>query len=350
MPSTTRLFYLLIALTLFFQASGVAAHEIDEAVWENQILEDGRILASLKLPTGLINRFDSDGNGHIDENELTDEMIPIIDALIWVDGDGKRGKLNLKASDRTDAQTSHTSVGAVWSFPSKPKTHIFNFNYYVESKENPKCIARFTLADKTSSAFVFTKESTQYEVSPASRGFYGFLIIGVEHILLGFDHLLFVAVLMLAGGNGVQLFKMVTAFTLAHSVTLALAVLGIFTLPGAIVEPIIALSIVVAAVENMRKDEPDDRWMLAGGFGLIHGMGFAGVLGDMGLSGGEALVPLLGFNVGVEAGQIGVIFLALPMYYFISQQEWNRKFRVGGSVIAGLIAVYWTIERILGWG
>ena len=207
-------------------------------------------------------------------------------------------------------------------------------------------MASFELEDGYSTAHIFNIDNPSYELSEASRGLAGFFLIGVEHILLGFDHLLFVAVLLLAGGSLVDVLKMVTAFTISHSLTLALAVLGIFTLPGSIVEPIIAISIIVAAVENIRRDEPQKRWLLAGAFGLIHGMGFAGVLADMNLSGSSAATPLLGFNLGVEAGQVAVVLLTMPLYYFISRQDWNRKFRVAGSVIAALVALYWTIERV----
>ena len=221
---TKHLALLTLTLLIFSQTKISLAHAIDEAVWENQVSEDGSIQASLKLPVGLIDQFDKNGDGQIEDDELNDEMIPIIDKLIWIEGDGARGNLSLRPTSRTDIQATHTSVGAIWTFPSKPKVHVFHYNWFVDSKEDPKCIARFTLEDKSSTAFVFTEKETQYDLSQTSRGIFGFFLIGIEHILLGFDHLLFVAVLMLAGGSAGQLFKMVTAFTVSHSFTLALAV------------------------------------------------------------------------------------------------------------------------------
>lgn len=349
--------WLLIPL-LFLLTAWASAHASDEGIWECEVKNDGRVEAILRLPNGLINQFDKNNNGILEEEEIVPQITPFIDELIWIEGDGQRGKLSLRYAGRNDVQLAHTVVGAVWTFSEKPRTHTFHWNYFKSTEDSsgcsantgccqrtgpPKCIARITTTAGTTSTFVFTEHESSYDFSVLSRGIYGFFQLGFEHIFLGFDHLLFLAVLMLAGGSGFQLLAMIAAFTVAHSVALAAAVFGIFTLPGSVVEPLIALSVVVTAVENIRRDEAKSRWLLAGAFGCLHGMGFASVLLDMKISGQEAMEPLLGFNLGVEAGQLAVIFFALPVYYFVSRLEWNRRIRVLGSAFAGLVALSWLI-------
>ena len=175
-----------------------------------------------------------------------------------------------------------------------------------------------------------------------------FFRLGLEHIITGYDHLLFLLTLLLAGGSLWVVTKMVTAFTLAHSLTLGLAVLGYLSLPGALVEPIIALSITWAAAENYRNPEPENRWILAGLFGLIHGLGFAGVLAELNLTGTSALNPLLGFNLGVEAGQMLGVVLVFPMLVaFRGHKHW-RKIQLAGSAICGAMGLYWFLTRLFG--
>ena len=142
----------------------------------------------------------------------------------------------------------------------------------------------------------------------------------------------------------------ITCFTLAHSITLALAALDLVTISGRLVEPLIAASIVFVGLENLlRRDEPKWRWALTFAFGLIHGFGFAGVLKQVGLgSAGRALlVPLFSFNLGVELGQIAVTAIVLPVLW------WLRRFhafqRYGTQVISALVALigfYWLVQRI----
>lgn len=337
----------LFTVTVFL-TSIASAHTLDEAVLEAEI-EETTIKMWVRLPKPQLSKFDLNHNGRIEGDEVKEAVIAAeLRSKIEVFGDdGQAAHLKVVSARPGAPDPSHTNIGLVWNFDSPSEELRFRFQYFVESDDDPRCLASFSRGG-SSSNFVFSAAEPEMTLSDKASGFWGFTYVGMEHILEGYDHILFLAVLLLAGGSGAQLLKMVTAFTVAHSVTLGLAVLDVFSLPGSIVEPVIALSIVVAAIENIRRDKPDSRWMLAGGFGLIHGMGFAGVLADMSLSGPEALVPLLGFNVGVEAGQLILIFFALPLYYFVSQKEWNRKFRIAGSALAGLLAIYWTLERVLG--
>ncbi|HEU0124128.1 MAG TPA: HupE/UreJ family protein [Bryobacteraceae bacterium] len=173
-----------------------------------------------------------------------------------------------------------------------------------------------------------------------------FVPIGVEHILFGPDHIAFLLALLLPGGRWRSLLWVVTGFTVAHSVTLALAVLGYVRPLPWLVEGVIALSIVAAAGENLlAKGERGTgvRAMYAAGFGLVHGFGFAGALGEVGLP--EAVLgwALAGFNLGVELGQLGIVLLVVPLLARMGQRE--RVVRYGSMAIMA-VGLYWTVERL----
>jgi hypothetical protein len=172
---------------------------------------------------------------------------------------------------------------------------------------------------------------------------------GYRHILpLGLDHILFVAALFFSTARLKPLIWQVSAFTIAHTLTLALAVIGVITVPASIVEPVIALSIGYVAIENLLKPEPPQwRPLVVFGFGLFHGLGFAGVLGEYGLPLNALTPALLSFNLGVEAGQITVILALFVATFWLRQSEhYPSVTRIGSGLIA-IIALWWTIERVV---
>jgi hypothetical protein len=178
---------------------------------------------------------------------------------------------------------------------------------------------------------------------------------GVWHIWIGFDHVLFLVSLLLPAVLMARRFapafwevlKVVTAFTVAHSITLALAALGAVTLPSRLVESAIAASVVLAALNNLWPLVQRGRWLVAFGFGLIHGFGFASVLADLGLPQESLLLALVGFNLGVEAGQLCIVAAFLPLAYAM-RHTWvyRRMIVVGGSAVIVLIAALWMVERV----
>ena len=140
-----------------------------------------------------------------------------------------------------------------------------------------------------------------------------------------------------------------TAFTVAHSITLALAILGILTAPASVVEPMIALSIAYVGIENLWvKELKPWRVALVFGLGLLHGMGFASVMQELDLPEGEILQPLVGFNIGVEFGQITVLALAFVLTFWWMKKPPFEKFRKIASGLIGIVGIYWTVERIMG--
>jgi hypothetical protein len=184
----------------------------------------------------------------------------------------------------------------------------------------------------------------------------GYLRLGVEHILFGIDHLLFVlGLILLVGGLG-PLMKTITAFTLAHSITLGLATLGVVRIPQAPVEAVIALSIVFLAAELVRQGRGETGltarrpWLVAFAFGLLHGLGFAGALSDVGLPPGDVPSALLLFNVGVEAGQLAFVVAALALVRAVQSlpaPAWRRLEGVSAYAI-GSLAAFWVMQRISG--
>jgi hypothetical protein len=153
-----------------------------------------------------------------------------------------------------------------------------------------------------------------------------FFLLGVEHILVGFDHILFLLVLVLRGGSIKSLLLIVTAFTIAHSITLGLAVLGVVRPPTQLIEPLIALSIAYVAFENIvATHSPSRRWLASFLFGLVHGFGFAGALIELGLPSSALVSSLLFFNLGVEAGQAIIVTVLFPVLLTLSRLPGERR-------------------------
>jgi hydrogenase/urease accessory protein HupE len=199
--------------------------------------------------------------------------------------------------------------------------------------------------------FAFATESRETRVvleesgGPSGPG--GFFLLGVHHILTGYDHLLFLLALLLRGGTLLSLIKIVTAFTVAHSITLALAVLGVVTLPDRLVESVIAASIVWVAVENVIVTRPPRRrWLVGFVFGLVHGFGFSSALGPLALPTGRLAWALFTFNLGVEAGQTLVIVALLPALVWLERRQWPSRVVQAASLAVAAAGLVWLIERV----
>ena len=190
-----------------------------------------------------------------------------------------------------------------------------------------------------------------------------FLLEGVRHILIGYDHLAFLVLLLLPIGlarkghswmrerslrvKAWQAAALVTAFTAAHSITLSLAALGIVVPPQRPVEILIALTVVLAAANNVRPVVTRHLWALAFAFGLLHGFGFAGALAELGLPADRRVVPLLGFNLGVELGQLLVLAFVLPVLHAL--QAWKaypRAVLAPASMLIGAVGLFWLVQRV----
>jgi hypothetical protein len=212
------------------------------------------------------------------------------------------------------------------------------------------------------------------------RDFVGFVREGMHHIAIGTDHVLFLLALLLpvvlgasrspdappqatlarvsgpvqpaAQGFGPvfrEVLAVVTAFTVAHSLTLALAAFDVIDPPSRWVESIIAASVMLAALNNLRPVVQRSRWIVTFAFGLVHGFGFAGALRDLDLDRGDLLMPLFGFNLGVEAGQLIIVAFVLPVIWWLRHTTFYRRVVLqGGSAVIAVVAAVWLVERVLG--
>jgi hypothetical protein len=185
--------------------------------------------------------------------------------------------------------------------------------------------------------------------------FFDYAREGVWHIWLGFDHVLFLLSLLLPAVLPAprfapafwEVFRVVTAFTVAHSITLALASFSVVSLPSRLVESAIAASVALAALNNLFPVVQRGRWLVAFTFGLIHGFGFASVLTGLGLPKESLLLALVSFNLGVEAGQLCIVGAFLPLGYALRHTwAYRRLVVVGGSALILLIAGLWMVERM----
>jgi len=234
--------------------------------------------------------------------------------------------------------------------PTPPARLVIRDDWFDLFGEHYRTIARIEAPGGAREA-VFLPDARETTVEfgrdTSDRGA-GFLRLGVEHILTGYDHLLFLVALLLRGGRLVSLLKIITAFTVAHSVTLALAALGVVTIPDRVVEPVIAASIVWVALENiLLRNAPSQRWLVSFLFGLVHGFGFASAIEPLGLPRGRLALALLGFNLGVEAGQALVVALLLPLLLWLRGSAWEPRTVQAASLAVAAVGCVWLIERLI---
>jgi len=220
-------------------------------------------------------------------------------------------------------------------------------------------------------AAVLSREAPRASLNVSSPGRWqqlaAFVSEGVWHILKGYDHVLFLLTLLFPAvvhysargwepraslrDAALEVLQVVTAFTLAHSITLSLAVLGLVHLPARWVESAIALTVLLGALNNLKPVIVRRRWAVAFVFGLVHGLGFASVLADLGLHGANLARSLLGFNVGVEIGQMLIVLAVLPLAFLLRDTAlYRRTFMPAGSAAIVLLAAYWLLVRVSGTG
>ena len=220
---------------------------------------------------------------------------------------------------------------------------------YVSVRDAKGALMTSLILDAGSPAFELDLEGvSRTQAAPSFRQFF---LLGLEHIFTGYDHLLFLLGLLIAGGGFWSAARIITSFTVAHSITLALATFDLVRIPPGVVEPLIAASILYVGLENLLRRDPKSRSLLTFGFGLVHGLGFASVLRELGIGagGGVSVMPLLAFNLGVEAGQISVAALVLPLIWRAHLlRGGSPRFATACSALVALAGAFWLWERTLG--
>jgi hydrogenase/urease accessory protein HupE len=173
-----------------------------------------------------------------------------------------------------------------------------------------------------------------------------FAKLGIEHLLTGYDHILFLLTVVV-GISFIESLKAVTSFTVAHSLTMALAFLGAISLPSSIVEPLIAVTVIYVAFENVMRTNIRRRWIWTFFFGLIHGLGFVGALKAMTISRSELVLSLVSFNVGIELAQLLVVAVAVLALRYARRYPWSAIFNRGFSTCVGLLGLVWLGQRLM---
>ena len=314
--------------------------------------------------------LDADGDGNITWGETRAKHAEIAAyalARLAVQADGVDCAVSVpdQLIDR-HSDGAYTVLQLALACPNKsPKQLTINYRLFADIDPQHRGLLKLESAGQARTAiFGPASRQQQFTLEKNSRltQFADYAREGVWHIWVGFDHILFLLSLLLPAvliwqrarwqaaprfsTSFFEVAKIVTAFTLAHSITLSLATLGVVALPTRLVESAIAASVVLAALNNLRPILRGRRWMVAFGFGLIHGFGFASVLADLGLPSGALVLALVGFNVGVEAGQLAIVSVFLPLAFVLRRSWFYQRLVVGGgSLLIAAVASVWLAER-----
>jgi hypothetical protein len=316
--------------------------------------------------------LDEDGDGAVTWGELRRRMDEITGyALARLSLQTERGPCVSRAGspsmvDHSDG--AYLVLPLALGCPSHPKELRVAYGIFADLDPSHRGIVRIEAGhagtDRTLILRPGATEVVSLALSPVGLGVFGFVGQGMRHIWEGLDHILFLLALLLPAvlwrEGGVwrpvpslrsalfDVVKVVTAFTAAHSLTLTLAGLGVASLPPRVVEPAIAVSVLIAALNNLWPVFRANRWTVAFALGLLHGFGFSTALAESGVAGAGLLAPLLGFNLGVELGQLVVVAAFVPLAFLLrATAVYRRWVLIGGSLaITGFSAV-WLIERLL---
>ncbi len=363
----------MFALLLISGAQITSAHEMSPAIIDAQLLSDNRIELTVKL--NIEARLAEVSPIHSDSEESINaatynryralppaqlsiraqpwlkELPSLVTLLAQPSIELEVVALTIPATgnllESRDTQVRLITTEPVtqnWSFAWDPSLGAAAFRFSTADAQD------ISTAYLTGGAQSDVVDMTRLISTSAMSVLVDYIAVGFEHIIpLGWDHILFVVGLFLFSIKLRSLIWQVSAFTLAHTITLALGMSGYVTLPSNIVEPLIAATIVYVAVENIAfKKMTWWRPLLVFCFGLLHGLGFASVLTEFGLSSQSFVAGLIGFNIGVELGQLAGIFMCFVLFgFWVRYKSWYRPvIVVFGSAVIGLIGAYWFVERV----
>lgn len=389
----TRFYQYLFALLLLLTAGNLAAHEPDHSYLYMRIY--GEAMGGRVEVTGAdINQIlGFDINEELQQDELQTYLPTLqkyIKEKVRFSADGKQYPIRfiepeiLSLNETVDFLRCHFELDDVATLPEKLD---IEYNVFLDEKDTQRgvLIVEYNwkagiVNNQALITNIFGGDNRTETLTLAEKGiwkgFWALIKLGVWHIWIGLDHILFIVALILPAvvvrlrdEKNIEtepaddsyssvwrpvarfkpaffyILKIITFFTIAHSITLALASLEIVTLPSRWVETIIAFSIALAALHNITPIFKAKEWIIAFVFGLFHGFGFASVLGEKGLSGDFMVLSLLGFNVGVEVGQVLIICAVFPLLFLLRKFKVYPKILVYGSVLLIFISLYWSIER-----
>lgn len=338
----------ILALRLFAHTISVTYAEIN--------VDERQVSWSLKLPVpelDLLLELDTNHDGQVDPSEISAVQAKIQQYVLS----------KVAVIDNSRSIPGHIENLQLWKDPEghpfletevvfrAPLAGFRNITLHCDLLRDVVA-AHQTLAKITAGAevldFVF-QNGRDFQVNarpPAFQTFLQFLRMGIMHIFTGYDHIAFLLGIVLIGGSFSTILKVVTSFTVAHSITLALAALRIVQLPSRLVESGIALSIIYIALENLFFTKFDRRWMITFFFGLVHGFGFAAALEELHLSRHLLATALFSFNVGVETGQLCIVALLVPVLLYTARMRFNTMVVKVCSTIIFFLGSFWLWQRI----
>jgi HupE/UreJ protein len=373
---------LALALTLLAGAAGASAHKPSDSYLSVAVPAQGSVLSGqwdialrdLDFALGL----DANHDGAITWGELKAARSRIVDyafGRLELEGIGRgdRGRCALQLTEllvdeHVDGHYAVLRFSA--DCPVRPVELSARYGLLFDVDPTHRGLLRVS-GNGYEQAEVLSRDAPRVSLDLAAPGrwqaFDDFVGEGIWHILKGYDHILFLLTLLFPavvrrGAAGwearaslrealLDVLKVVTAFTLAHSLTLSLAVLGLVHLPARLVESAIAATVLLGALNNLRPLILGRRWAVAFAFGLVHGFGFASVLADLGLHGASLVLSLVGFNCGVELGQLAIVALVLPASFLLRHTLlYRRAFMPAGAVGIALLAAWWLVARLGGAG
>lgn len=368
---------LLLAIALLLLPARALAHSTSEA-YLTLSSQSGSGVVKARLDLALrdldeVLSLDADGNGEITWGELRAgraALVAYASARIVVTGDGRACAPSAGELQVVDhGAGAYAVLGLDYACGDPVRELSVDYRLFGDSNPMHRGLLRLEAGALTQSAVLDPGAGTPQRFVLAEAGAWRTLVTyigqGVWHIWIGIDHILFLVALLLPavlwreGGRWVaartfkavflDVLKVVTGFTVAHSITLTLATLGWVTLPSRPIESVIAASVALAAANNLWPVIGGRRWLVAFLFGLVHGFGFAGALAELGLPQGALALSLLGFNVGVELGQLAIVAVFLPLAFALrSTRAYRQGVFVGGSALIVVVALWWFAERAFG--
>jgi hypothetical protein len=374
---TARRCLAALLLALLWAGAPAWAHKPSDSYLALTVANDGVsgrwdiALRDLDFALGL----DADGNGEITWGEVRARHADIAayaTAHLTVRAGSEACRLAVgtqQIDEHTDGAYSVLPLALDCGRTPRPQQLTVGYTLFADLDPQHRGLLSLTASGATRTAVLGPQAATQeFELGRVERWrqFLDYLREGVWHIWIGLDHILFLLSLLLPSVLAWQgprvgwaalerrrvalwdVLKIVTSFTLAHSITLSLAALGVIELPSRLVESVIAASVVAAALNNVRPLVHERLWMVAFGFGLVHGFGFASVLADLGLPRDALVLALVGFNVGVELGQLAIVLAFLPLAFALRRTAFYRRWvMVGGSLAIAVLAMVWLYQRAL---
>ncbi len=343
---------ILLLLALVFSSTAFA-HTISFSHLRLEI-DPNQTLVRLELPVGDLTRQLSPGAQLLEQQNLNEFKPQILEML------QQRFSINNQKLTITnfflEPLPAQKEIRATWTMPALQPNVTFQIKILLFPDNNlhktfldiykNQTLGQQVIFDAQKTEFTYSSTQTQNILAVI----WSFVLEGIHHIFIGLDHILFIVGLLLLGGNLWQLLKIVSLFTLAHSITLALATLHVLNPPASIVEPAIAASIVFVGLHSLRGSKHDLRQVFAFAFGFIHGFGFANALSEMALPQNALVWSLFAFNLGVEIGQMCIVLLVAPSLMLL--RKYDPKNAVPVIRVASLAVIaagaYWFVERVAG--